>query len=334
MLHHSESEVVAVLIQIIANRLSLDASNIQADSHLVDDLHFDSLDLVEVMMDIEDRFQIKMPDTPMGSIFRDGTVRWLANVVIQQALQDEHEQRRPSLREPSTAAPQLAGWTQIVGAPGAPLIGPLHEPISKTADGRRQLRRRSDGMVCIEVPPGSFTRGSSEPEQAPTAIIAMDGYFLDREPVSAGSYARFITAIGPLPHSVLLDWVVLTEDDQRQNHLPIQADGRGWQPKPHCALLPMWLVSWYGANAYSLWAHGCDWRAYKGDGSIPEALDRLPAKGTPPPGHRLGSYLSSEAEWEYAARGSDGRTWPWGAALCCLRKWRVCLRKTSTKGLL
>lgn len=52
---------------------------------------------------------------------------------------------------------------------------------------------------------------------------------------------------------------------------------------------------WAGANAYSLWANGRDWRGYRGeDGAEPE------------------SFLPSEAQREYAARGAIHRAFPWG----------------------
>jgi len=54
---------------------------------------------------------------------------------------------------------------------------------------------------------------------------------------------------------------------------------------------PMMLVSWYGANAYSLWANRRDWRRFREDEE---------------------SFLPSEAQWEYAAHGQERRTYPWG----------------------
>jgi formylglycine-generating enzyme required for sulfatase activity len=44
----------------------------------------------------------------------------------------------------------------------------------------------------------------------------------------------------------------------------------------------MVLVSWFGANAYSLWANGGNWKLY--------------------PSHD--GFLPSEAQWEYAAQGA------------------------------
>ena len=57
----------------------------------------------------------------------------------------------------------------------------------------------------------------------------------------------------------------------------------------------MILVSWYGANAYSLWANQRDWGEYRGHDTTATS-----------------SYLPSEAQWEYAARGPNWHLYPWG----------------------
>lgn len=47
---------------IIAERLSLDEDEIKLDSHFADDLGADSLDVVELIMALEEEFDIEIPD--------------------------------------------------------------------------------------------------------------------------------------------------------------------------------------------------------------------------------------------------------------------------------
>ena len=50
------------LIQAIADVLDLDASTITEESKFVDDLGADSLDIVELIMALEEEFDIEIPD--------------------------------------------------------------------------------------------------------------------------------------------------------------------------------------------------------------------------------------------------------------------------------
>lgn len=47
---------------IIAERLSLEEDEIKMDSHFADDLGADSLDVVELIMALEEEFDIEIPD--------------------------------------------------------------------------------------------------------------------------------------------------------------------------------------------------------------------------------------------------------------------------------
>ncbi|MHC5067928.1 MAG: acyl carrier protein [Planctomycetota bacterium] len=56
------SDINTKVIEIIAERLSKDAADITESSNIVADLGADSLDIAEIMMDLEDAFGIKLED--------------------------------------------------------------------------------------------------------------------------------------------------------------------------------------------------------------------------------------------------------------------------------
>lgn len=62
------------ICEIIAKQLDLDASIITMDSRLIEDLHADSLDIVELIMDMEQEFDVEIPDEELPKIQTVGDI--------------------------------------------------------------------------------------------------------------------------------------------------------------------------------------------------------------------------------------------------------------------
>lgn len=60
--------------EIIADKLSLDEDEIKLESSFVDDLGADSLDLVELVMALEDEFDMEIPDEEVEKVTTVGDV--------------------------------------------------------------------------------------------------------------------------------------------------------------------------------------------------------------------------------------------------------------------
>ena len=56
------------IVQILAEQLSIDPDKITMDSLLEEDLDADSLDAIDIVMSIEDEFQIEVPDEVIGNM--------------------------------------------------------------------------------------------------------------------------------------------------------------------------------------------------------------------------------------------------------------------------
>lgn len=53
---------------ILAEQLGVDESKITADTNVIVDLGADSLDLVEVLMSLEDEFNVSIPDEAIAKV--------------------------------------------------------------------------------------------------------------------------------------------------------------------------------------------------------------------------------------------------------------------------
>ena len=125
------------------------------------------------------------------------------------------------------------------------------------------------------VPAGSFLMGDDGDTEgaAPQRSVTLDAFLIDRTEVTNAQYAAFLNENGNQTEGSV-PWVDMADDE---NFLT-QAGG-AFQPLPGFANHPVIQVSWYGARAYC---------------------------------QAVGRRLPTEAEWEKAARGEDGRAYPWG----------------------
>jgi formylglycine-generating enzyme required for sulfatase activity/serine/threonine protein kinase len=137
------------------------------------------------------------------------------------------------------------------------------------------------GMKAVNG--GSFAMGSDDPSfplWKPAHKVTIDTYCLDVHEVTVTRYGECVAARGCKPADSRPNFPKDKgdTDEEHAKQLDITAELCNWDRKgkgDH----PINCVDWYRADAY------CKWRKFR---------------------------LPTEAEWELAARGTDGRKFPWG----------------------
>ncbi|RME47737.1 MAG: protein kinase [Deltaproteobacteria bacterium] len=165
-----------------------------------------------------------------------------------------------------------------------------------------RLYREADiGEGFVYIPGGSFLAGGdgNAYESLPPLNLDLPSFFIAEFPVTFEEYLEFLDDLeGRSPEEAVLRiprnrstgplcrkdargrWVpiyeILFEGDIRRRYPP--GEGHEWR-------LPVIGVSWYDAMAYIAWRSEKEGVSYR---------------------------LPTEEEWEKAARGTDGRFFPWG----------------------
>lgn len=138
----------------------------------------------------------------------------------------------------------------------------------------RYERRLEGGMVY--VPAGQFIFGAES-----TAVLrvseAGEAFWIDRFPVTNAQFCAFLNECGNREEGGA-EWIDLQGAYEKEKCRISGRKGR-FAVEPGYENYPVIYVSWYGAAAYAKWA---------------------------------GKRLPTEQQWEKAARGIDGRRYPWG----------------------
>jgi len=265
------AEVERRVCDIVSECLAIPRAQVRPTSQLLLDFGLDSLDVIELVFALEQAFEVTLPDDAGGpfvkSVFerRDTSLRDFAEVIYLQRgngcnARPDWRGRRPTLSVGvTTPFTQLSGvWT-----PDASERRKLFERL-KVGGAVTQYRRRSDGMRCLLIPAATVEIGGEGPgalaDEGPRHPVKLDAFGIDAEPVSTTAYCRFLNSVCDVTPATLAEWFALDPRDSRNAHAVVSLTEDGWRPVPGTERMPMVLVSWHGANAYSLWANGHDWR--------------------------------------------------------------------------
>jgi formylglycine-generating enzyme required for sulfatase activity len=140
-------------------------------------------------------------------------------------------------------------------------------------DAQDKLAQALDASM-VSVPAGEFLMGSDagDRDERPQRRVYLDAFEIDKYEVTNVQYRRFLLATGHAPPQSWPGRYVAFLPDR-------DPDWHGAEYPDGEAMHPVVAVNWDDATAYCAWA---------------------------------GKRLPSEAEWEKAARGTDGRVYPWG----------------------
>jgi len=184
------------------------------------------------------------------------------------------------------------------------LTGSFFEPVRLGHDNKKNDMIKIPDIDWCEVPAGEFIMGSNDyrydVEKPQHTVNLPYSYKAAKYPVTNAQYELFVETggYGERRYWTAAGWAEKEKPQRRPWHAEndplLPWTGPRFQEEPFSlSNHPVIGVSWYEAVAYCRWLT----EVLRDCGELAEGwLIRLP----------------TEAEWEKAARGTDGRTYPWG----------------------
>jgi formylglycine-generating enzyme required for sulfatase activity len=174
----------------------------------------------------------------------------------------------------------------------------------------RDARKTPDLDEMVWIPGGTYRMGSDRhyPEEAPVHRVSVDGFWMDRTPVTNAQFRKFVDATGHITFAE-----IPPDPKDYPGALPhmLQPGSLVFSPPSHPVDLRAWGQWW-------AFKFGANWRRPYGKGSNIHALDKHPVvhvayRDAEAYARWAGKELPTEAEWEFAARGGlHGAEFAWG----------------------
>jgi len=177
--------------------------------------------------------------------------------------------------QPSTEVPPLSGDKAVSAAKAPGLSWP------KNSKGFAEVEHPADGMPLVRIPSGEFTMGSDKySAERPVQRIFLDEYFIDEHLVSNEQFSKFVEATGYVT-------------DAEKEGAGMVRIGRRWKKVDEANWrMPDGLIGIEGKEDHPV-----------SQVSYNDALQYC---------RWSGRELPTEAQWEKAARGTNGNEYPWG----------------------